>query len=833
MALIGPMKYLTIGDKTYEIEASGGSVTSVGLDNATGESDFTISGSPITSSGTITIEHSNSTTAKSTQAVYPITFDKHGHITGSGNAVTIPSVTTWYGTSSTTASTAEKAVTCSGFTLVAGDVIAVLFSTANTAATPTLNVNSTGAKSIYIGASTPNSTTNVLKWSANTLVYFVYDGTYFRYITSISAATVEPSRGANTWYGTSGTTATTQAKTSTINNFVLVKGALVSINFTYANTYTSAKITLNINSTGAKDVYYNGTVTSSTNTLLWNAGEVLTFMYDGTGYQYIGKSVQKISQLTNDSGYTSNTGTVTSVGISNATNGGLSISGSPVTGSGSITVGHSNVLTNAQTTQAVYPIAIDKNGHVSSYGTAVTVPTASDTYSSTSSNVMTGKGVNAALQTLDSSITATTGEAISAITITDGKISASSKVAVGDANQNAFSNVKVGTTTIAADTTTDTLELTAGTDITLTPDATNDKVTIAFSNASGYTKNTGTVTSVGISNTTNGGLSVSGSPVTGSGTISVGHSNVLTSAQTTQAVYPIAIDKNGHISSYGTAVAIPNNSNWVNGSAAGSLRTINASSTIGTGAVAEGIDSEASGDYSHAEGYSTASEDFSHSEGESTEANAEAAHAEGYLTEASGVASHAEGDGTVASGYGSHTEGSNTNASGIDAHAEGGSTTASGSYAHAEGCDTTANHKSQHVFGEYNVLDDSIDPNTARGTYVEIVGKGTSNSARSNARTLDWSGNETLAGKLTLGAAPTANMDAATKQYVDSAKTVVTLNGTTTSNASFYAPTSAGTSNYFLKSSGSGAPSWSQPIKYGTSLPASGDFTGQVFILIE
>lgn len=71
---------------------------------------------------------------------------------------------------------------------------------------------------------------------------------------------------------------------------------------------------------------------------------------------------------------------------------------------------------------------------------------------------------------------------------------------------------------------------------------------------SGYTKNTGTVTSVGLQNATNGGLSVSGSPVTGSGTISVGHSNILTNAQTTQALYPIAIDKNGHISSYGTAV---------------------------------------------------------------------------------------------------------------------------------------------------------------------------------------------------------------------------------------------------------------------------------------
>ena len=71
-------------------------------------------------------------------------------------------------------------------------------------------------------------------------------------------------------------------------------------------------------------------------------------------------------------------GTVTSVGVSNATNGGLSVSGSPVTSSGTITVGHSNVLTSAQTTQAVYPIKIDKNGHISAYGTAVTSMPASD-----------------------------------------------------------------------------------------------------------------------------------------------------------------------------------------------------------------------------------------------------------------------------------------------------------------------------------------------------------------------------------------------------------------------------------------------------------------------
>ena len=46
-------------------------------------------------------------------------------------------------------------------------------------------------------------------------------------------------------------------------------------------------------------------------------------------------------------------------------------------------------------------------------------------------------------------------------------------------NQNAFSNIKVGDTTVAADSPTDTLTLTAGANVTITPDATNDSVTIA------------------------------------------------------------------------------------------------------------------------------------------------------------------------------------------------------------------------------------------------------------------------------------------------------------------------------------------------------------------
>lgn len=50
------------------------------------------------------------------------------------------------------------------------------------------------------------------------------------------------------------------------------------------------------------------------------------------------------------------------------------------------------------------------------------------------------------------------------------------------ANQNAFSNVKIGNKTISADTPTDTLTLAAGSNITLSPDENADSVTITATN---------------------------------------------------------------------------------------------------------------------------------------------------------------------------------------------------------------------------------------------------------------------------------------------------------------------------------------------------------------
>lgn len=119
---------------------------------------------------------------------------------------------------------------------------------------------------------------------------------------------------------------------------------------------------------------------------------------------------------------TSNTGTVTRVST------GIGLAGGDVTGSGTVKAklksetahtASSATPTNAASRQ--YPVGVDKDGYLS-----VNVP-----WENTAQN------------------------------------------------QNAFSNVKVGGTTIAADAATDTLTVAAGANVTLTPDATNDKLTIA------------------------------------------------------------------------------------------------------------------------------------------------------------------------------------------------------------------------------------------------------------------------------------------------------------------------------------------------------------------
>lgn len=227
-------------------------------------------------------------------------------------------------------------------------------------------------------------------------------------------------------------------------------------------------------------------------------------------------------------------------------------------------------------------------------------------------------------------------------------------------------------------------------------------------------------------------------------------------------------------------------------------------SASNNGAHAEGGYTSVSGMYAHSEGaYGSATDMAAHSEGLATHATASAAHSEGVSTTASGPDSHSEGAGTVASGFCAHSEGSGTLAAGTNSHAEGGGSKAYGPISHAEGCGTIAAGESSHVFGKYNVSDelsddiqewvanthyyeddlvkrtvtetvDEVTTTTVTGykcyventdpeftvshwveyskmKYVEIVGNGTDTNACSNARALDWEGNEYLAGDLYVG----------------------------------------------------------------------------------
>ena len=143
-----------------------------------------------------------------------------------------------------------------------------------------------------------------------------------------------------------------------------------------------------------------------------------------------------------------------------------------------------------------------------------------------------------------------------------------------------------------------------------------------------------------------------------------------------------------------------NNTNILNGSATGSLRSVNSEQedsnyTIGLNAAAFCYNSIAQGTGSFAENSGFAYGDYSHAEG---------------------------------NGY------------------------AQGAYSHAEGYHTHAYENYQHVFGTYNKYYIYVDPiNLQNSEAIEIVGNGTSNNP-SNARTLDFLGNERLAGSITLGA---------------------------------------------------------------------------------
>lgn len=104
-----------------------------------------------------------------------------------------------------------------------------------------------------------------------------------------------------TYFGTCSTAAATNAKAVTVNSgFSLVTGSRVTVLFTTGNTGTAA--TLNVNSTGAKPIWYLNTQLNNTDLI---AGVCTDLVYDGTHWVIVGglPNVRSYSTVESDNRY--------------------------------------------------------------------------------------------------------------------------------------------------------------------------------------------------------------------------------------------------------------------------------------------------------------------------------------------------------------------------------------------------------------------------------------------------------------------------------------------------------------------------------------------------
>lgn len=242
-----------------------------------------------------------------------------GKVVAGGKTHTVTS--TFYGTCATAAATAKKEViinevnTTEALSFIIGMTLAVKFTYSNTVANPTLTLFNNGGtaaspskgsttllaeKSIMRYGTTAASTSAKTSWRAGAVVLFVYDGTNWVEVSSIDDN--DNSTYANYSFGNgyaySDTAAATVAKTATFASYALSNNGIVAVKFTNGNTV--ANPTLNINSRGAKAIYWRGEALTDIN--LIRAGDIVTFVYstviNSTGvYEIIAISPSDVHHL--------------------------------------------------------------------------------------------------------------------------------------------------------------------------------------------------------------------------------------------------------------------------------------------------------------------------------------------------------------------------------------------------------------------------------------------------------------------------------------------------------------------------------------------------------
>ena len=116
-------------------------------------------------------------------------------------------------------------------------------------------------------------------------------------IGSVDGTTLYAPSGS-TWYGTSSDTGAT--KTVACSGFSLTTGAIIGVFFSAQSAANPIK--LNVNGTGAINVYIGDAVASATNFVHWNANTLVWFQYDGAHWLYMGASTSSSIQVPGGAG---------------------------------------------------------------------------------------------------------------------------------------------------------------------------------------------------------------------------------------------------------------------------------------------------------------------------------------------------------------------------------------------------------------------------------------------------------------------------------------------------------------------------------------------------
>lgn len=222
-------------------------------------------------------------------------------LTVNGNA-TVKKLTIPYGTCSTASSTAAKTVTCTpaitASDLVEGLVVRVKFTYYNYANNPTLNVDSTGAKSIKQYVTNGISYNDSFSWANGAIIEFMYDGSNWVWMNNTPFSYKAYQFYLNSWvdgllyvggaqsvkrYATCTTSASTATKVITNSNINIETGTVILVKFTYSNTAASPELSITGKAT-YKLMQYGTTAIGTTTATSWTAGAVVMFVFDGTNW---------------------------------------------------------------------------------------------------------------------------------------------------------------------------------------------------------------------------------------------------------------------------------------------------------------------------------------------------------------------------------------------------------------------------------------------------------------------------------------------------------------------------------------------------------------------